>query len=451
MIDISPELLTIVMFGGLLVLITTGYPMGLLLVGMGLGIGFLLMGPRVFEMFRLGSFKILSSFTFMAVPLFIFMGAMVEKSGLAEKLYDSLYIMLGGLRGGLAISVIFVGTILAACVGIIAASVISMGLIAYPAMIRRGYRKSFAAGCVCAGGTLGTLIPPSILLIAYGPTANISVGKLFMSSFVAGLIVSAMYTTYVFARAYLEKGIGPPIPPEERNVPLSAKLKMIPSSFLPPIGLVLAVMGSIFTGIATATEAAGVGAMASIIMAAGYRRLNWQLLKYSMDATVRNTCMVMLVALGALIFTTVFDYGGGADLVSTMILHAPGGRWGSLVIILFIVLVLGMFIDWIGIVFLVVPIATPIGAALGFDPLWFAMMIIVDLHTGYITPPFATAIFFLKGVIRPEWGGGITTREIIYGVLPYIGILCLSLVIFAIWPQILLWLPGLMIQPGAGG
>ncbi|MEE9399351.1 MAG: TRAP transporter large permease subunit, partial [Dehalococcoidales bacterium] len=263
------------MFGGLLVLVATGYPLGLLLIGLGLGVGFLLMGPRVFEMFRLGSFKILSSFVFMAVPLFIFMGAVVEKSGLAEKMYDTLYVLLGGLRGGLAISVIIIGTILAACVGIIAASVISMGLIAYPAMIKRGYDKSFAAGSVCAGGTLGTLIPPSIMLIVYGPTASISVGKLFMSAFTAGLVVSVMYNLYIVIRASLQKDIGPPIPPEERQMPLSRKLKMIPSSFLPPMGLILAVLGAIFFGIATPTEAAGVGALASIIMAAGYRRFNW--------------------------------------------------------------------------------------------------------------------------------------------------------------------------------
>lgn len=445
MIDISPELLTVIMFGSLLVLILSGYPMGLLLIAIGLGMGFLLMGPRTFDMFRLGSFKILSSFIFMAVPLFIFMGAMVEKSGLAEKMYDALYILLGGFRGGLAISVIIIGTILAACVGIIAASVIAMGLIAYPAMIKRGYNKSFAAGSVCAGGTLGTLIPPSIMLIVYGPTASISVGKLFMSAFVAGLVVSALYNIYIATRAFIQKDIGPPIPPEERQVPLSTKLKMIPSSFLPPMGLILAVLGTIFFGIATPTEAAGVGALASIIMAAGYRRLNWPVLKYAVDSTVRNTCMVMLVAIGALIFTTAFDYGGGAEVVSALILEAPGGKWGSLCIILLIVLILGMFIDWIGIVFLVVPIATPIGAALGFDPLWFAMMIIVDLHAAYITPPFATAIFFFKGVVKPEWGG-ITTQEIIIGVLPYIGILMFSLVIFGVFPEILLWLPGLMIK-----
>ena len=451
MIDISPELLTIIMFGGLLVLITTGYPLGILLVGMGLGIGFLLMGPSVFEMFRLGSFKILSSFTFMAVPLFIFMGAMVEKSGLAEKMFDVLYVVLGGMRGGLALAVIVIATILATCVGIIAASVIAMGLIAYPIMIKRGYDKSFAAGCVCGGGTLGTLIPPSILLIVYGPTANISVGKLFMSSFVAGFIVSAGYAIYVLVRAYVQKRIAPPVPLEERQLPLSRKLMMIPSSFLPPMVLILAVLGTIFFGIATPTEAAGVGAFAAVLMVAGYRRFNWSVLFYSISSTISATCMVMLVALGALIFTTTFDYGGGADVVSKLILAAPGGKWGSLFVILFIVLILGCFIDWIGIVFLVVPIATPIGAALGFDPLWFAMMIIVDLHTAYLTPPFATAVFFLKGVVKQEWGGGITTREIFIGVMPYIGILLLSLILFAIFPDILLWLPGLMIQAGGGG
>jgi len=445
MVDINPVVLTIIMFGGLLLLITTGYPLGILLIGIGTGVGFLLLGPAVFELFRLSSFKILSSFVFMAVPLFIFMGAMVEKSGIAAKMYDTLYIWLGGLRGGLALSVIIIGTILAACIGIIAASVITMGLIAYPAMLKRDYDKSFASGSVCAGGTLGTLIPPCILLIVYGPTAGISVGKLFMSGFEAGLVVSGLYMTYIVVRAFIQKDIGPPISPEERKMPLLPKLMMIPSSLLPPMGLILSVLGAIFFGIATPTEAAALGALASIVMAAGFRRLNWSVLSYAMSSTVRNTCMVMLVCISALIFTTVFNYGGGAEVVSEAILAAPFGKWGSLGVILVIVLILGMFIDWMGIVFLVVPIATPIGAILGFDRLWFAMMIIVCLHAAYITPPFATAIFFFKGIVKPEWGG-ITSREIIIGVLPYIGILVFSLILFAVFPQLLLWLPSIMIK-----
>ena len=445
MIDISPELLTALMFGGLIVLAATGYPLGILLLGIGTGVGYLLMGPKVIELFRVGSFRILSNYVFMAVPLFVFMGIIVEKSGLTEKLYDALYVWLGGLRGGLALTVILIGTLLAACVGIIAASVITMGVIAYPVMVRQGYHKSFAAGCVCAGGTLGTLIPPSIMLITYGPLAGLSVGQLFMSSLTAGLIVSAMYCAYILVRAAIQPEIGPPIPVQERAVPVRRKMKMLYTSLLPPLLLILAVLGGIFFGVATPTEAAGVGAVAALIMAAVFRRLNWPVLRDAMIGTVEATCMVMLVALGALMFTIVFDYGGGVDVVSRLILSAPFGRWGSLLAILILVIILGMFIDWIGIVFLVVPIATPIGAQLGFDPLWFAMMIIVALHTSYITPPFATSIFFLKGVIKPEWGT-LTMGDIVRGVYPYILVLCGSLVLFALFPRILLWLPDLMIR-----
>jgi len=444
MIELSPQLVTVIMFGSLLVLLISGYPMAVLLIGIGMGVGLLLFGSSVFEMFRLRSYSILASFIFMAVPLFVFMGTMVEKSGVAEKLYGTLYLWMGGFRGGLAVGTIILGTILAACVGVIAASVVTMGLLAMPSMLKRGYDKSLASGAICAGGSLGILIPPSIMLIIYGPTASISVGKLFMSAFPAGFVLSGLYIAYLAIRCFIQRDVAPPIPPEERAVPLSKKLIMIPTSLLPPLVLILAVLGTIFFGVASPTEAAGVGALASILLAAGYRRLTLPVLKDVVLTTMRTTCMVVLIGLGAVVFTGVFALAGGVEVVSAAIMAAPFGRWGSFAMIMLIVFILGMFIDWIGIIFVIVPMVTPIGTALGFDPLWFAMMIIVNLQMSFITPPFAYAIFFLKGIAQPEWE--LTTRDIIRGIIPYVGLIVVGLGLCIIFPQILLWLPAQMIR-----
>ena len=443
MIEISPQLATVVMFGGLLLLVLTGYPMGLILIILGTVFGFLLLGPGVFELFRYRSYNLLASFIFMAVPLFIFMGAMVESSGVAEKLFNALYILTRRFRGGLAIGTILLGTILAACVGVIAASVVTMGLLAMPTMVKKGYDRGFAAGAVCAGGSLGILIPPSIMLVVYGPTAGLSVGKLFMAAFPAGLLLSLLYIAYVAARAYIQKDIAPAIPADERSATTKEKLMMIPTSLLPPLVLILAVLGSIFFGVASPTEAAGVGALASALLAMAYRQFNMRVLNNAMLTTMRTTCMVMVIGLGAGIFTGVFDAAGGVEVVSHAIMSAPFGRWGAFTAVMLIVFILGMFIDWLGIVFLMVPIATPIGVELGFDPLWFAMMIIINFQMSFITPPFAYAIFYLKGIAKPEWG--LTTRDIIRGVLPYVGLIILALGLCIAFPQILLWLPAQMI------
>ncbi|MBN1857163.1 MAG: TRAP transporter large permease subunit [Dehalococcoidia bacterium] len=443
MIEVSPLLATIIMFGGLLLLVLTGYPMGLILIILGTGFGFLLLGPGVFEMFRYRSYNLLASFIFMAVPLFVFMGAMVESSGVAEKLFNALYILTGRFRGGLAIGTILLGTILAACVGVIAASVVTMGLLAMPTMVKKGYDRGFAAGAVCAGGSLGILIPPSVMLVVYGPTAGISVGKLFMAAFPAGLLLSVLYIAYAAVRAYLQKDLAPAVPASERSATTKEKLIMIPTSLLPPLVLMMAVLGSIFFGVASPTEAAGVGALASAVLAMAYKQFNMKVLNDAMLTTMRTTCMVMIIGLGAGIFTGVFDSAGGVDVVTHAIMSAPFGRWGAFAAVMFIVFVLGMFIDWLGIVFLMVPIATPIGTALGFDPLWFAMMIIINFQMSFITPPFAYAIFYLKGIAKPEWG--LTTQDIIRGVLPYVGLIIFALVLCIAFPQILLWLPAQMI------
>jgi len=444
MISASPGVIAIVMFALLIVLVGSGFPLGLALGGVALLTGVLFWNSSIFSLFYDRLFGVTTNYTFLAVPLFIFMGIMVEKSGMSTELFNSLYLWLGGVRGGLAVATIWFGTILAATVGVIAASVTMLGLIALPAMLQRGYAKGIATGACTAGGSLGILIPPSIMLIIYGPMANISVGKLFMAAFPAGLTLSALYTAYILIRCALRPNEAPVLPPEDRNVPLKRKLNLLFTALLPPIILVLAVLGSIFLGIAAPTEAAAVGALASTIMAAAYRKLDFHVLKETCFSTAGTFSMVFIVVVGATFFTSVFLGLGCGQVVNDFVLSAPGGRWGVFLIVMFIVFVLGMLIDWIGIVLIMVPIVTPIGAQLGFDPLWFSMMLIVNLQMSFLSPPFAYAIFFLQAICRPEWK--ITSTDIIRGSVPFIGVIVLALVLMVIFPEIITWLPSRMIR-----
>jgi len=444
MIDMSPELVTVVMFGLLVVFILLGYPLAFILGSVGLGIGFITSGTPVFEIVYLRMYGAITTYTFLAMPLFVFMGLMMERSGVSDSLFAALHVWLGGFRGGLAIATVLIGTLLAATVGVIAASVTMLGLIAMPAMLDRGYNKELACGAVCAGGSLGILIPPSVMLVLYGPMANISVGKLFMAAFIPGFVLSALYCTYIGIISFLKPELAPSVGLEERSVPFLRKSYMLVTSLVPPLILILAVLGSIFLGIAAPTEAAAVGALASVLMCLGYRKLSLTKLKEAMLGTARVTGMAFMVVIGASIFTVVFIKLGGADVVMNFVLSAPGGRWGAFALIMFITLILGMFIDWIGIILVMIPIMAPVGAALNFDPLWFAMMLIVNLQLSFITPPLAYAIFFLQGTLKPEME--VTTMHIIKGILPYIGLISIGLLLMVKFPQIALWLPDKMIR-----
>lgn len=444
MIDASAEIITVVMLLLLMVLIGSGFPLGLALGGVALVSGLLFWNPAIFSLFYDRLFGVTTNYTFLAVPLFIFMGIMVEKSGVSKQLFSTLYLWLGGIRGGLAVATIWFGTILAATVGVIAASVTMLGLIALPSMLQRGYSKELSTGACCAGGSLGILIPPSIMLIFYGPMANISVGRLFMAAFPAGLALSALYTIYILVRCRLRPSEAPVLPAAERDVPMSLKLRLLFTGLLPPVILVLAVLGSIFFGIAAPTEAAAVGALASVIMAAAYRSLNFRVLKETCYTTAGTFSMVFIVVVGATFFTSIFLGLGCGQVVNNFVLAAPGGKWGAFLVVMFLVFIMGMFIDWIGIVLIMIPIVTPIAAAVGFDTLWFAMMIIVNLQMSFLSPPFAYAIFFLKAVTKPEMG--VDTSHIIRGVLPYMALVVIALVLMAAFPEIITWLPDKMIR-----
>lgn len=443
-LELSPLAVVLIMFGGLIVGVLLGYPLFYALGAVGLLVGLVTLGPAVFKILHLRVLGQLYNSTFLAVPLFVFMGIMVEKSGAAEKLYDGILTTFGGIRGGLAIGTILMGTVLAACVGVVAASVTTMALIAAPTMLKRGYQKELTAGCICAGGTLGILIPPSIMLVIYGPMAQISVGKLFMGAFMPGFMLSALYIVYIIILSILKPSVAPVPTTEERGASIGAKLMSLLSGLLPPLFIILAVLGTIFFGIATPTEAAAVGCVASTLLAVVYRKFTWDLLKSASRDTLRIGCMAMAVGLGASMFTGVFLRLGGGDAVSSIILSAPGGKWGVFALIMFIIFILGMFIDWLGILFVMIPLVTPIGEALGFDQLWFAMMICVNLQMSFLTPPFAYAIFYLRGMAPPEWG--METGHIIRGVIPFVIIIVVGMALCIAFPDIILWLPHQMIK-----
>lgn len=406
--------------------------------------GYLLYGPPVFDLVYSRVFALVTNYLLLAVPLFIFMGGMLERSGIAGKMYDALYLWLGGLRGGLAIVTVLLGTILAATVGVIAASITMLTLVALPAMIRRGYDKGLASGAIIAGGCLGILIPPSIMLVIYGPMATISVGKLFMAAFFPGFLLSALYMTYIATRCFIQPELAPAIPPQERAVPLAQKTIKLVTALVPTAILVMAVLGVIFLGIAPPTAAAATGAFVATLLAIAYRQFNLKVLIETAQQTLRLTSMILLIGSCAFAFVGVFLSAGGGKVVEGIILAAPGGVWGSFFVVMFIVFILGFFLDWIGILFIIVPIISPLAPALGFNPLWFAMMICVNLQTSFMTPPFAPGIFFLRGSASKELG--LTMSEIIRGVWPFVFLVLIGLALLVAFPEIILWLPAKMIK-----
>lgn len=444
MIEISAGTLAVVGFAMILVGILAGFPIAWILGGVAVITGFLFWGPQCFDTFYHQMYGLASNYVLLAIPLFILMGAMIEESGIGKRLFDTVYVMFGGLRGGIAITVIIVGTMLATCLGIIAGSTIMLTIVALPAMLQHGYDKPLSCGSVCASGCLGIFIPPSILLVIYGPVAGISVGKLFMGSFTAGFMLAALYITYISIRSFLNPRLTPAISPEERVVSLRVKTRMFVSSAVPLLVLIFSVLGVIYTGIAAPTEAAAMGAVAAMVIAAAYRRLNYETLKGSCHRAFDATVMVIYTCIGAAMFQSVFMALGGGNYFTALVLSAPGGRWGVFAITMAILLFLGMFIPDIAMILIMVPLVTPIAARLGFDEVWFAVMFNMNLQFSFMTPPYAQAIFFLKGAVDPNLG--VTTGDIIKGVVPFIGIIALGIGLCVAFPQIVTWLPSTMIK-----
>jgi len=444
MIDLSPEFAAAIMLGLLIVGIMSGYHIAIILGGVALVVGFLEYGQAVGTVIYPRVYSLLQNYIFLAVPLFVFMGVILESSGMAERLYDALYLWFGKLRGGLAITTVVLGSLLAVCMGIIGASLVMLAMVALPAMMKRGYSKSLATGSICASGCLGILIPPSVMLVIYGPMAQVSVGKLFMGAFLPGFLLGTLYCVYIVIRCYIQPEIAPAASVEERRVPFIKKTTALLTSVLPTVILVMSVLGVIFFGIAPPTEAASVGAVTSILLAICYRRFNLKILRRASLVTFRTCGFIILIGTMASAFTAIFIACGSGDVVRDLIMSVPGGRWGTLVFLMFLLLILGMILDWLAIIFILVPIVTPIASAAGFDPIWFAIMFCINLQASFMTPPIAGGIFILHGACPPELG--VTIDDIIRGVIPFIMVVIVVLGLCIAFPQIIIWLPSMMIK-----
>jgi tripartite ATP-independent transporter DctM subunit len=439
----SPEILAISMFVFLMAAIALGHPLAITLAGVATIFGLIDNGgniPALLDLFVNNAWGLFQNYTLVAVPLFIFMAQILDRSKVSEALFDALYIVLGGLRCGLGMAVIVVSTVFAATTGIVGASVVAMGLMAGPALLRRGYDKSLAAGIICSSGTLGILIPPSIMLVVYGGLTGMketSVGNLFAGAILPGLLLSGMYLLYVGLRCFINPELGPPIPKDERTHSTSQKISMTLKSFVPPFGLILTVMGTILAGVATPTEAAALGCTGAVILAIASRKFNWQVIVDASTATLRTTSMIMLLFIGGKLFSVVFLSMGGGDAVADLLLGMDVSPYVVLAIMMMVVFIMGMFIDWAAILLVVVPIFTPIAMDLDFNPLWFAMLICVNLQTSFLTPPFGYSLFYFKGVAPPEY----TMGHIYKGILPFVAIQVIGLAVMIIFPQVITWLP----------
>jgi tripartite ATP-independent transporter DctM subunit len=434
--------MTIAMLLGLMLFVFSGYYLFAVLGGLGLISGYLFWGDNVVNLIPLSTFGTIKNYTMLAVPLFVFMGNMIERSGIAEKLFHYLSLNLGRLRGGLAISALIISIVFAASTGIIGASVTTMGLLFLPVMLKQGYNKELASGVVCAGGTLGIIIPPSIMIIIYGPAAGLSVGQLFYAAFLPGVLLGVSYIIYVLVRSYLNKDFAPPLPDEELDK-YSRKEKLIGLVHMVPVLLVVvSVLGAIWFGIAPPTEAAAVGAFAATIIAACYRKLNFKVLKETLYSTVLTSTMIYMIMVFAAFLVGVFMTIGGGDVVQQTLLNLPFGKWGIFWFMMLIVFILGFLLDWIASLLIIVPIFTPLAAELGFDPIWFAGMVLVMYQTSFLTPPFAYSLFYLKG-IAPK---GIQTSHIMRGAIPFVLIQIAVLVLCFIFPEIITWLPQKLIE-----
>jgi len=444
LIELSAEVVTFLMLGGVFALVLTGFPIAFVIGSVAFIVGILIFGPDITYHILYSRFYGLSlNYPYLAVPLFTFMGVILQHSGITKDLYDSLYEALGDLKGGLAIVTVIFGTILATCLGVIAASVTILTLIALKPMISRGYDKSLAAGSIVASGTLGILIPPSIMLVVYGPQAGLSIGQMFMGAIFPGLILSALYIAYIVIVCRIHPEMGPSAPSEQIKKFSIEKIFKLLKSMVPPVVLILAVLGTIFTGIAPPTEAAAMGSLAAILLAIAYRKFSWKLISHACIETLRVSSFVVIIAALSYAFVGVFMSAGSGEVVSNFILSVPGGRWAAFTVIMLIVFLLGMFIEWIGIVFIIVPIFSPIIIKLGFNPLWAGMMVCINLQMAFQTPPMAMSIFVLKGTASPELG--LTIGHIIKGVIPFILIIMFTLVLCTLFPGIITWLPEKMI------
>ena len=439
------DLIPLLMFLSLAVLIMIGYPVAFTLGGVALFFGIFGFGLDFFTLLPMRIWGRMSGFTLVAVPLFIFMGVFLDRSGLAEDLLETMALLFGKIRGGVAVSVVVVGALLAASTGIMGATVVTMGVISLPLMLKKKYSHGLATGTICAASTLGQIIPPSIALVILGDIMGVSVGVLFMGALIPGLILVGLYIVFILIYAYLNPEVAPGLSNADMDLhPTTGKqlAEKVLKSLLPPAGLILTVLGSIFFGIASPTEAAAVGALGAMVLTILRKRMTLAVLLDVMRTTTGFTSMAFLILLGATAFGLVFRGLGGDAALKALLTHIGGGTWGVLALVMAILFALGCFLDFIEITFIIIPILAPIVQHLGIDPIWFCVLVCLNFQTSFLTPPFGFALFYLKGVCPEE----VTTGEIYKGIIPFVAIQIIGLIVVIIFPSLVTWLPGLIFK-----
>ncbi len=437
-------ILIIVLFMIMFIGLVTGQELAFVLGGAGVIIGYTAWGEPGLQIAMTKVYDQMQSYSMVAIPMFVLMANFLTHSKVADGLFESVRYLFGPFKGGLGVAVILVSTVFAATTGIVGASVVTMGMLSMPVLLRSGYNKSLAAGMVCAGGSLGILIPPSIMLVSMGSFAQLSVGKIFFAAIIPGLTLSLGYIIYIIVITRIHPDYGPAMSEEElAEMPLKKRITGSLVNLIPPLLLIFAVLGSIFLGIATPTEAAGVGAFFSLIMAICYKQFSFQMLKESLLDTAKTTAMVFIILFGASAFTGIFLSLDGDVIISNWVLGMGIGKWGALAIMLIIVFLLGMFIDWLGIVMIVFPIFLPLMKAFGFDTLFIVAVTAVILQTCFMTPPFGFALFYIKGIVPDE----VKISDIYKGVIPFIAIIILVVVLCIAFPdQMIYILPDLLAE-----
>lgn len=439
----SPEMLTLFMFGGLLIGLFMGHPLAFVLGGMAVlgawfGPGANTLGILINNIYG----NAMDNYVLVAIPLFILMARFLNDSGVTEKMFDTMRLLLANLRGGLALTVVVVSVLLAATTGIVGASIAVMGMIALVPMLKYGYNKELSTGVIMASGCLGILIPPSIMLILMASYSPVSVGALFAGALVPGLLLGVMYALYVLIICHIKPSYGPKVPAEERAETSTGQLLIMLAKYvLPPMSLILGVLGSLFTGIATATEASAIGVTIAFLLFLIFGDRKITTCYHTLIEAGKTTTMVMLVLVGATAFTGVFSIGGGMQVIHDLVMAMPGGTTGALILMLFLVFILGMFLDWTGIVLLSFPIMLPIVESMGIDMLWFVVMVAVVLQTSFLTPPFGYALFYLKGVAPP----GVEIVDLYKAVIPFVAIIVLACLLMAFFPVIITGLPSVLL------
>lgn len=435
-----PDYISLILFATVFSLLLLGFPVAFTLGGVSLIFGFFTFGLNFFQLLPLRIWGTMSNYVLIAVPLFIFMGLMLERSGLAEELLETMALLFGKIRGGLAISVVVVGGVLAASTGIVGATVVTMGLLSLPTMLKRGYSPTLSAGTICASGTLGQIIPPSIVLVLLGSVLNLSIGDMFMGAVIPGMILIVLYVIWIAVVAWLRPESAPAMPAEElARFTGKAMFLRVFRAFLIPFFLILSVLGSIFMGIASPTEAAAVGAMGVTLLTIWQKKFNLETLKSVMYSTTNLTCMVFILLVGATTFGLVFRGLGGDSYITGLIQEAGLGPYQFLFMVMVVIFIAGFFIDYIEITFIIVPVVAPIFQQMGLDMLWVAILIAMNLQTSFLTPPFGFSLFYLKGVAPSS----ISTSMIYKGIIPFIVIQLACLMVVVIWPETVTYLPRL--------